>query len=83
MDEEATQTAFSEFIDFGNLRTDQIQFIRNIVTHFKNNGILELSQLDQPPFTDINDHGIFGLFEDEDQDRIIRIVEQINNNAVG
>ena len=64
-----------------NLRADQIQFIRNIVTHFKNNGILELSQLAQPPFTDINDHGIFGLFEDED--RIIRIVEQVNNNAVG
>lgn len=83
MDEEATQTAFSEFIDLGNLRADQIQFIRNIVTHFKNNGILELSQLAQPPFTDINDHGIFGLFEDEDQDRIIRIVEQVNNNAVG
>lgn len=50
---------------------------------YKNNGILELSQLAQPPFTDINDHGIFGLFEDEDQDRIIRIVEQVNNNAVG
>jgi len=81
MDKEATQTAFSEFIDFGNLRADQIQFIRNIVTHFKNNGILELSQLAQPPFTDINDHGIFGLFEDEDQDRIIRIVGEVNNNA--
>ena len=55
----------------------------SLVTHFKNNGILELAQLAQPPFTDVNDHGIFGLFEDEDQDRIIRIVEQVNNNAVG
>lgn len=82
MDEEATQEAFSEFIDHGNLRADQIQFIRSIITHFKNNGILELSQLAQPPFTDINDHGIFGLFKDDDQDKIIRIVEQVNNNAV-
>lgn len=82
MDEEATQEAFSEFIDKGILRADQIQFIRSIVTHFKNNGILELSQLAQPPFTDINDHGIFGLFKDDDQDKIIRIVEQVNNNAV-
>jgi type I restriction enzyme R subunit len=45
MDEEATKEAFSEFIDHGNLRSDQIQFVRSIVTHFKNNGILELSQL--------------------------------------
>lgn len=52
------------------------------VTTFKNIGILELSQLAQPPFTDINDHGIFRLLEDEDQDRIIRIVVQVNNNAV-
>jgi len=37
----------------------------------------------QPPFTDINDQGIFGLFDDEDQDRIIQIVEQVNNNAAG
>lgn len=82
MDEEATREAFSEFIDHGNLRADQIQFIRSIVTHFKNNGILELSQLAQAPFTDINDHGIFGLFKDDDQDKIIRIVERVNNNAV-
>tara|TARA_R110002050_G_scaffold113401_1_gene228107 strand:+ start:3399 stop:6800 length:3402 start_codon:yes stop_codon:yes gene_type:complete len=83
MDEEATQKAFSEFIDHGNLRADQIQFIRSMVTHFKNNGILELSQLAQPPFTDLNEMGIFGLFEDEEQDRIIRIVEEVNKNAVG
>ncbi|BBE16105.1 hypothetical protein AQPE_0242 [Aquipluma nitroreducens] len=57
--------------------------IQNIVTHFKNNGILERSRLAQPPFADINDHGIFSLFEDEDQNRIIRIVEQVNNNAIG
>ena len=83
VDEEATQKAFSEFIDHGNLRADQIQFIRSMVTHFKNNGILELSQLAQAPFTDLNEMGIFGLFEDEEQDRIIRIVEEVNKNAVG
>jgi type I restriction enzyme R subunit len=83
MDEEATQKAFSELIDTGNLKALQIEFIRTIINHFKNNGILELPQLAQPPFTDINDQGIFGLFDDEDQDRIIQIVEQVNNNAVG
>ncbi|WP_430972972.1 DEAD/DEAH box helicase family protein [Sunxiuqinia rutila] len=83
LEEEAVQQAFSEFIDTGNLRAEQIQFIRTIVTHFKINGILELHQLAQPPFTEINDNGIFGLFDDEDQDRIIRIVEDVNDNAVG
>ena len=75
------QRAFSEFIDTGNLRADQIQFVRTIVTHFKINGILELHQLADPQFKEINDQGIFGLFDDDDQDRIIRIVEEVNNNA--
>lgn len=83
LEEEAIQQSFSIFIDAGNLRAEQIQFIRTIVSHFKINGILELRQLAQPPFTDINDKGIFGLFEDEDQDKIIRIVEDVNRNAVG
>ncbi len=83
LEEEAVQKAFSEFIDTGNLRVEQIQFIRTIVSHFKINGVLELQQLAHPPFTEINDKGIFGLFEDEDQDKIIRIVEDVNRNAAG
>lgn len=81
LEEEAVQNAFSEFIDTGNLRADQIQFIRTIVNHFKINGILELHQLADPQFKEINDQGIFGLFDDDDQDRIIRIVEEVNSNA--
>lgn len=42
LEEEAVQEAFSEFVDTGNLRAEQIQFIRTIVSHFKINGILEL-----------------------------------------
>lgn len=83
MDEEATQKAFSELIDSGNFKASQIEFIRTIIHHFKNNGILELPQLAKPPFTDIHDQGIFGLFDDEEQDRIIQIVERVNRNAIG
>lgn len=81
MDEESVQRAFSEFLDKGNLRTEQIQFIKTIVNHFKLNGILELPLLAKPPFTEINDAGIFGLFDDRDQDKIIQIIEQVNSNA--
>jgi type I restriction enzyme R subunit len=82
MDAEATSLAFSEFLDQGNLNTQQIQFIRTIINHFKTNGILELPSLSEPPFTEISDQGIFDLFADEQQDRIIRIIEGVNENAV-
>ncbi|MCF8363710.1 MAG: DEAD/DEAH box helicase family protein [Prolixibacteraceae bacterium] len=84
MEEEGVQKAFSEFIDRENLRADQIQFIKAIINHFRNHGIFELNQLTQPPFTDLHDQGLFGVFENEnDQDRIIRIVKEVNENAVG
>jgi type I restriction enzyme, R subunit len=82
MDAEATSKAFSDFLDQGNLNSAQIQFVRTIIAHFKNNGILELPRLAEPPFTEINDHGLFGLFADEDQNRLIRIIESVNGNAV-
>ncbi len=81
LEEEAIQKAFSAFIDKGDLRADQIQFIRTIINHFKIHGILELHQFAEPHFNEIHDQGIFGLFTDQDQDHIIRIVEEVNNNA--
>jgi hypothetical protein len=42
---------------------------------------MELEQLAKPPFTDVNGQGIFGIFNDEDQDKIIRIIEEVNGNV--
>ncbi|MGD9993959.1 MAG: DEAD/DEAH box helicase family protein [Salinivirgaceae bacterium] len=81
LDETGIQRAFSEFMDAGNLNAQQMLFIQTIINHFKTNGLLELKSLAQPPFTDINDQGIFGLFEDEEQDKIIRIIKTINENV--
>lgn len=81
LDEIGIQRAFSEFMDVGNLNAQQMLFIQTIINHFKTNGLLELKSLAQPPFTDINDQGIFGLFEDDEQDKIIRIIKTINGNV--
>lgn len=83
IDTQAAQEAFSDFIDSGNLSAHQIQFIQTIIDHFRTNGLLELNNLSQPPFTDINDQGIFGLFEDEEQDKIISIIKEMNQVSVG
>lgn len=81
MDEEATQKAFSFFIDSGNLRAEQIQFLKMIVSHFSKTGFLELPSL-ADSFKNVDDNGLFELFEDEEQDRIIRIIEEVNGNAM-
>ncbi|PLX01428.1 MAG: restriction endonuclease, partial [Marinilabiliales bacterium] len=78
MDEESVMKEFSDFLNSFQLRPDQMEFIKRIVKHFAQNGIIELKELAKPPYTDLNDQGLFGIFNDERQDRVIEIIEKIN-----
>ena len=76
------QEAFAEFLKAGNLRADQMTFIQNIISYLTKNGTIEPSMLFEPPFTDMNDQGLLGLFEDGDAHKVISIIERINENAL-
>jgi type I restriction enzyme R subunit len=82
LDVKAAQNAFAEFLQAGNLRADQMTFIQNIITYLTKNGTIEPSMLFEPPFTDMNDQGLLGLFDDGDAHKVISIIERINENAV-
>lgn len=81
LDVKVAQEAFSEFLQTGNLRADQMTFIQNIISYLTKNGTIEPSMLFEPPFTDMNDQGLLGLFEDGDAHKVISIIERINGNA--
>ena len=81
MDVNAAKQAFGELLGRTKLRADQIRFIDQIITHLSINGVIEKRMLAEPPFTEVNDQGVFGVFEEGDQDRIISIVEHMNRNA--
>ena len=78
MNETAAMQAFSYFINDTNLRSDQLHFIQTLVYHFAQNGIVELKELASSPYTDINDQGLFGIFNDDRQDQVINIIKGIN-----
>lgn len=82
LDVKAAQNAFSEFLQAGNLRADQMTFIQNIISYLTKNGTIEPSMLFEPPFTDINDQGLMGIFDDSDAHKVISIIESINENAM-
>jgi type I restriction enzyme R subunit len=82
LDVKAAQNAFSEFLQAGNLRADQMTFIQNIISYLTKNGTIEPSMLFEPPFTDMNDQGLMGIFEDSDAHKVINIIERINENAM-
>lgn len=81
LDVKAAQDAFSDFLQAGNLRVDQMTFIQNIITYLSKNGTIEPSMLFESPFTDINDRGLLGVFDDGDAHKVISIIESINENA--
>jgi len=55
---------FSDFINAGNLKADQITFINNIISYLTRNGLIEKFMLFEKPFTNINDKGLLGVFDE-------------------
>jgi len=83
LDVKAAQDAFASFLTAGNLTANQITFIQNIISYLTKNGTIDPGMLFEPPFTDINDQGLMGVFDDGASTKIISIIEKINENALG
>ncbi|TBV26545.1 restriction endonuclease [Meridianimaribacter sp. CL38] len=82
LNEQSVNEAFAEFLQIGNLRADQITFVRTIMSYLTKNGTINKQMLFEPPFTDLNDQGLIGVFEDEaDVVKIVKIIDLINGNA--
>ena len=75
--------AFSDFLQVGELRADQMTFINTIISYLSKNGTIDKAMLYEPPFTDLNDQGISGVFNEKaDLIKIVSIIDQINENAL-
>jgi len=82
LDQGAVNAAFSNFLQIGNLRADQMTFVNTIISFLTKNGTIDKSLLYEPPFTDLNDQGISGVFEnDSDVIQLVKIIDLINKNA--
>lgn len=82
LDIEAAQNHFANFIQKANLNANQITFIQKIIDYLNKNGVLDKNMLTQPPFNDLDDNGIIGIFPEEDKlIKIIQLVDEVNYNA--
>ncbi len=80
-DKNSAKKAFSDFLDKGKLSADQVTFINNIIDHLTINGVIDKGMLFEPPFTELHDESVFGLFGDERAGKIFSILDRINKNA--
>jgi len=82
LDSHAAQEAFAEFISGGNLRADQMTFINNIISYLTTNGTIDKAMLFQPPFTNIHDQGLLGVFREANATKVINLLDRINRNVL-
>lgn len=74
--------AFAEFLQVGHLRADQMTFIKTIISYLSKNGTIDKAMLYESPFTDLNDQGLSGVFDnDADVIKVVKIIDMINRNA--
>jgi len=82
LDVKAAQEAFAGFINSGNLKADQLTFINNIIKHLTKNGVIDKRMLFEPPFTNLHDQGLLGVFNDSQANQVVELIDGINGNAL-
>ncbi len=81
LDREAASEAFGEFLHNTNYSAAQIRFIDQVVSYLTRNGTMDPGLLYEPPFTDIHNEGLDGVFGDAGATKIIHLLEEIELKA--
>jgi type I restriction enzyme R subunit len=57
-------------------------FIKTIISYLSKNGTIDKTMLYQSPFTDLNDQGIDGVFDNDiRKTKVLKIIDTINENV--
>jgi len=81
LDREAAAEAFGGFLDGTIYTATQIRFTDQIISYLTQNGTMDPGLLYEPPFTDIHDEGLDGVFGDDGATKIVRLIDDINKHA--
>ncbi|MCH7857288.1 MAG: hypothetical protein IIB37_11100 [Gemmatimonadetes bacterium] len=67
LDRAAAQAAFSEFLSDRSLTTPQIRFVKMVIEQLTSRGIMQASDLYEPPFTSLHAGGPDSLFDGKEK----------------
>ncbi|HGH6006436.1 TPA: DEAD/DEAH box helicase family protein [Vibrio cholerae] len=82
LDPNAAREAFSAFLDEASYNAEQIEFIDQVIDYLVNNGILDMSRLFEPPFTDNHGESAYGFFDEGTVVELFGVIRKVNANAV-
>jgi type I restriction enzyme R subunit len=81
LDREAASEAFGEFLHNTTYSATQIRFVDQVIGYLTQNGTMDPSLLYEPPFTDIHNEGLDGVFGDAGAPRFIQLLQDIEMRA--
>jgi type I restriction enzyme R subunit len=81
LDRNAAKLAFAQYLEGGNFSANQIRFVETIIDHLTQNGVMDPGLLYEPPFTDLHHQGLDGVFEDDDANQIVLLVDSFNETV--
>ena len=80
LDRTAAKEAFVVFLDERRYSARQIEFVNLIIDDLTQNGVVEPRRIYESPFTEISAQGPDGLFSNEDVDRLIALLGDMQSN---
>jgi len=85
LSEEVLMEKFGEFLEDNRLSANQIQFVRQMIKSYQQEGKLEIKALYEEPFNILNQDGIDGVFLNNAKiaDLLIERVKELNDLKVG
>jgi type I restriction enzyme R subunit len=82
LDMNAAKEAFSSFLDEGVYNVEQIQFVNQVIDYLVDNGVLEMTHIFEPPFTDQHGESAYGFFDEGTVVDLFGAIRKVNANAV-
>lgn len=82
LDKNAAREAFSTFLDEASYNSEQIDFVDQVIEYLVDNGVLEMSKLFEPPFTDNHGESAYGFFDEGSVVELFGVIRKVNANAV-
>jgi type I restriction enzyme R subunit len=82
LDLNAAKEAFSSFLDGGIYNAEQINFVNQVIDHLVHNGVLDMAQIFEPPFTNYHGESAYGFFDEGKVVELFGVIRKVNANAV-
>ncbi len=82
LDREAAKKALNTFTAGKTLTGNQIEFVNLVVDQLTERGVVDPKLLYESPFTDVNPQGPEGVFNSNQVDELIGLLEQVRARAV-